>query len=104
MLGTILAAILTVFPSHDTDEGFADYLYGHGEYGLASVEYLRIIYAYDEDTLACPLVSLRLARCWQELGREDVALRHYRQYVEARPNDNRTGTVRRLIRELEEAP
>ncbi len=77
MLGTILAAILTVFPSHDTDEGFADYLYGHGEYGLASVEYLRIIYAYDEDTLACPLVSLRLARCWQELGREEDAFSLY---------------------------
>lgn len=73
MLGTILAALLTVFPGHDADEGFADYLYDQGEYGMASQEYLRIIYAHDEDTLACPLASLRLARCWQELGcREDA--------------------------------
>ena len=77
MLGTILAAILTVFPSHDAEEGFADYLYGHGEFALASVEYLRIIYANDEDTLACPLVSLRLARCWQELGRWEDAFSLY---------------------------
>ncbi len=77
MLGTILAAILTVFPSHDAEEGFADYLYGNGEFALASVEYLRIIYAYDEDTLACPLVSLRLARCWQELDRREDAFSLY---------------------------
>lgn len=73
MLGTILAAVLTVFPGIDADEGFADYLYCQGEYGLASQEYLRIIYAHDEDTLACPLASLRLARCWQELGRREDA-------------------------------
>ncbi len=77
MLGTILAALLTVFPSHDVDGGFADYLYGQGEYGMASVEYLRIIYAYDCDTLACPLVSLHLARCWQELGRREDAFSLY---------------------------
>ena len=77
MLGTILAALLTVFPSHEADPGFADYLYGHGEYSLASQEYLRIIYANDEDTLACPLVSLRLARCWHELGRSDDAFSLY---------------------------
>ena len=77
MLGTILAALLTVFPSHDVDGGFADYLYGQGEYGMASVEYLRIIYASDCDTLACPLVSLRLARCWQELGRREDAFSLY---------------------------
>ncbi|MCD4700494.1 MAG: tetratricopeptide repeat protein [Candidatus Aegiribacteria sp.] len=73
MLGTILAALLTVFPNNDADEGFADYLYGKGEYGMASQEYLRIIYSHDEDTLACPLASLRLARCWQELGRREDA-------------------------------
>ncbi|NOQ21423.1 MAG: hypothetical protein GQ565_02070 [Candidatus Aegiribacteria sp.] len=77
MLGTILAALLTVFPSYDSDEGFADYLYGLGEYGMASQEYLRVIYAHDEDTLACPLVSLRLARCWQELGRREDAFSLY---------------------------
>ena len=77
MLGTILAALLTVFPSHDVDGGFADYLYGQGEYGMASAEYLRIIYASDCDTLACPLVSLRLARCWQELGRREDAFSLY---------------------------
>lgn len=73
MLGTILAALLTVFPSHNADEGFADYLYRLGEYDMASQEYLRIIYAHDEDTLTCPLASLRLARCWQELGRREDA-------------------------------
>ncbi len=77
MLGTILAAILTVFPGHDADEGFADYLYSLGEYSMASEEYLRIIYSYGEDTLACPLVSLRLARCWQELGRGEDAFSLY---------------------------
>ncbi len=73
MLGTILAALLTAFPNQGADEGFADYLYGQGEYDMASQEYLRIIYTHDEDTLACPEASLRLARCWQELGRREDA-------------------------------
>jgi len=77
MLGTILAALLTVFPGQAADEGFADYLYNCGEYGMASGEYLRIIYAHDEDTLACPEVSLRLARCWHELGRTEEAFSLY---------------------------
>ncbi|MEN8208919.1 MAG: tetratricopeptide repeat protein [Candidatus Fermentibacteria bacterium] len=77
MLGTILAALLTLFPGHDADEGFADYLYALGEYDLASGEYLRIIYEHDEDTLACPLVSLHLARCLQELGRAEDAFSLY---------------------------
>ena len=77
MLGTILAALLTVFPGHDADEGFADYLYSLGEYSMASEEYLRIIYSHDRDTLACPLASLHLARCWQELGRGEDALSLY---------------------------
>ncbi len=77
MLGTILAALLTVFPNHEANAGFADYLYGQGEFEMASEEYLRIIYTHGGDTLACPLPALRLARCWQELGRPDDAFRMY---------------------------
>ena len=77
MLGTFLAALLTVFPNQDVEEGFANYLYELGEYDMASSEYLRIIYSNDEDTLACPLAALRLARCWQELGRREDALLLY---------------------------
>ncbi len=74
MLGTILAAILTVFPNSSPDSGFADYLYSSGEYQLAAGEYLRIIYANNADTLSCPLVSLRLADCLQKNGRFSDAL------------------------------
>lgn len=77
MLGTFIAALLTVFPNHGIEESFADYLYELGEYGMASSEYLRIIYSHDEDTLSCPLAALRLARCWQELGRREDALLLY---------------------------
>ncbi len=74
MLGTILAAILTVFLHSSTDSGFADYLYSNGEYELAAGEYLRIIHADNADTLSCPLVSLRLAGCLQKIGRFSDAL------------------------------
>jgi len=77
MLGTIIAAFLMVFPNHDVDSGFADYLYGLGEYSMASEQYLRIFYAFEDDTLACPLPALRLARCWQELGRREDAYQLY---------------------------
>jgi tetratricopeptide (TPR) repeat protein len=74
MLGTILAAILTVFPNSSPDSGYADFLYSSGEYELAAGEYLRIIYANDADTISCPLVSLRLAGCLRELDRFSDAL------------------------------
>jgi len=77
MLGTIFAALLTVFPGQGADEGFADYLYNLGEFESASSEYLRIIYSQNGDTLACPLPALRLARCWQELGRGEDAFEMY---------------------------
>jgi tetratricopeptide (TPR) repeat protein len=87
MLGTFLVALLTVFPKQSNEEGFAKYLYEHGEYGTASSEYLRIIYSHDKDTLACPLVALRLARCWQELGRREDALLLY-GYLESNLADS----------------
>ena len=86
MLGTILAAILTVLPHSSSDSGFADYLYSSGEYELASGEYLRIIHANNADTLSCPLVSLRLAGCMRELGRFSEALFLY-TYLSAHLSD-----------------
>ncbi len=86
MLGTFIAAVLTVFPNHAPEDGFADYLYGLGEYNLAAAEYLRVIYSNGEDTLACPVAALRLARCWHELGRTDDAL-HLYGYIERKATD-----------------
>jgi len=86
MLGAFLAAVLTVFPNNTLEEGFADYLYGLGEYDLAAAEYLRVIYSNGEDTLACPIAALRLARCWHELGRTDEALYLY-GYIESKAAD-----------------
>ena len=74
MLGTIVAAILTVFPHSSPDSDFADFLYSSGEYELAAGEYLRIIYLNNADTLSNPVVSLRLAGCMHELGRLSDAL------------------------------
>jgi len=77
MLGTILAAVLILSPGQDIDDGFAEYLYSNGEFGLASEQYLRIIYSNGGDTLACPVPALHLARCWQELGRDEDAFQIY---------------------------
>lgn len=37
----------------------------------------------------------------QELNKPEIAVVHYRRFVRERPNDQRTGTIRRYIRELE---
>lgn len=104
MLGTILAALLIGFPNHDIDEGFADYLYGLGEYDLASDEYLRIIYVHDEDTLACPLPALHLARCWQELGRSEDAFHMYTYlYTNLADSELRAGAMMGAGSVLEES-
>jgi len=76
MLGTIAAALL-IAAGPGADEGFADWLYASGEFSTAASEYLRILYENGGDTLAVPGASLRLARCWQELGRPLDALGLY---------------------------
>jgi hypothetical protein len=69
-VGAILAAVLTL------SGGFADMLYGSGLYDEAAVEYLREIHEAGDTLLAVPQ-ALRLARCWQETGRDDLALGMY---------------------------
>jgi hypothetical protein len=76
VLGTILAAVLTLLATPE-DTGFADYLYGAGEFSAAASEYMRVLYESGGDTLAFPEASLRLARCWQELDRPLDALTLY---------------------------
>ena len=75
MLGTLAAAVLILLQPPDTS--FADYLYGRGEYEMAAGEYLRVIFQANGDTLGLPGVSLRLARCWQEMGRTEDAMEMY---------------------------
>jgi tetratricopeptide (TPR) repeat protein len=76
VLGTIVAAVLILYPTPE-DTGFADYLYGAGEFSSAASEYMRVLYESGGDTLAFPEASLRLARCWQELDRPLDALTLY---------------------------
>jgi hypothetical protein len=69
-LGQVCLAVLTIAA------GFADQLYGAGDFDHASVEYMRELYEAG-DTLSMPLQALRLARCWQETGQPDRALGIY---------------------------
>lgn len=43
---------------------------------MAALEYMRVLHAAD-DTLEAPLPALRLARCWQRLGKPSEALTLY---------------------------
>ncbi len=56
------------------DTGFADYLYSAGLWDRAATEYLRTIHGSEGDTLSLPMPSLRLARCWHELGDHRASL------------------------------
>jgi hypothetical protein len=86
LLGTIAAAFLTLLAA-PVDTGFADYLYGAGEFSTAASEYMRVLYENGGDTLALPDVSLRLARCWQELDRPLDALTLYGRISSALEGD-----------------
>jgi len=79
MLGTIIAALLILTPGTAQEQDFAEFLYESGEFQMAATEYLRIIHANGGDTLSDPASSLRLARCWQELGRSGDAILLYRR-------------------------
>ncbi|MGM0627431.1 MAG: tetratricopeptide repeat protein [Candidatus Fermentibacterota bacterium] len=77
------AALLTLAaaappPAAEPDTAFAGYLYRAGEWEMAALEYMRVIYLRG-DTLSVPLPALRLARCWQELDRPGDALTLYRR-------------------------
>jgi tetratricopeptide (TPR) repeat protein len=58
------------------DTSFAAELYGSGRWEMAALEYMRLLHAAG-DTLQAPLPALRLARCWQRLGRPSEALTLY---------------------------
>jgi hypothetical protein len=83
-VGQVCLAVLTIAA------GFADQLYGSGDYDHASVEYMRELYEAG-DTLSQPLVALRLARCWQETGRPGRALGMYLFLSERLPGGDLRG-------------
>lgn len=50
------------------------------------------------------LADLRIAELARELGDRALAVRRYRAFADARPRDNRLGTIRALVADLEAAP
>ncbi len=68
---------LTLQPVTDGGGGFAGHLYAEGMWQEAALEYARLLWESGGDTLGMPHVSLRLARCWQEMGRTEDALGVY---------------------------
>ncbi|MBN1434591.1 hypothetical protein JW921_07515 [Candidatus Fermentibacterales bacterium] len=78
-MGLPAAALLTLTLS------FADALYDGGDYGLAALEYSRVLYE-SGDTLGQPEEALRLARCLHALGRYQESLTLY-SLLESRLQD-----------------
>lgn len=78
-MGFAAAAILILIG------GFADELYMQGDYGMAALEYSRVLFETG-DTLGHPEEALRLARCRHLLGDLDSATYLYNYLIQGLAN------------------
>jgi tetratricopeptide (TPR) repeat protein len=76
----------------------ADALFVKGEYDAALTAY-RAAYKLKTD----PELFIKMGRCFQELGQNDLAVSSYERYLTDAPDGARRGTVEALIAKLKPA-